>query len=62
MYTIFSTNLAHVERIDQTDHDLDHPQIRTVPFGDIAQDLYSTGPTQEKCLRSRRLFGAHPAT
>ena len=44
----------------RTGHDLDHHDPNP-PLGDVAQDLYSTDPTQEICPRSCRFYGSHPA-
>ena len=50
---------THVGQVDQIDHDLDdlNPNL---PLGHVVLDLYSTGPTQAICARSRRLYGSHP--
>ena len=36
--------------------------VPKLPFGYLVWDLYSPDPTQEKCARSCRIYGSHPAT
>ena len=45
-------------------HDLDHLDNLdlNLPLGDVVNDLYGTDPTQERCPRSSRFYGFHPAT
>ena len=52
---------THLGQIDQIDDDLDNLDPN-LPLWDVVQDLHSTGPTQETCPRSCRLYGSHPAT
>ena len=52
--------VSHVGQVDQIDHDLDDLDTN-LPLRDAVQDLCSTDPTQETCVRSWRSYGSHPA-
>ena len=59
-YQQFTRRTHQIDQIDQIDHDLDHldPNL-SVSY--VVQDLYRADTTQEKCARSCRSCGSHPA-